>query len=364
MTEFHPKPDCGWSTLQEGTLHCGLAEQITGLRQPVEAEVCRSCQAWFPPTAGHWTPAVASLVYRSCREIEKGGGSGRVNAEEAGVLWRRALSFIPEEAESISTAAEVQAQINLDLPDIADWIPRPKPRFGPAVREWGVGVTTAPRPRPTLARTLQGLHRAGWTDVRLFADGEVEIPDAWRHLEVSWRSPRMGAWPSYYLALAELLMRRPSADAFMIVQDDTVLFEHPQLRSYVESILWPAPERGIVSLYCSKAYARPVPGWHRLDERLIWGGQILIFDRETLIELVSDPGVIRHRLDPTGLANIDGVIGQWAEATGTGVYVPSPSLAQHIGQTSSIWENSLILMNRRAIAFAGTTRRDEVPLPT
>ena len=61
---------------------------------------------------------------------------------------------------------------------------------------WAVGVTTAPRPRPTLERTLQGLRRAGWPECHVFDDAR-----------------RAGAWANWIAALGTLLARHPRADA-------------------------------------------------------------------------------------------------------------------------------------------------------
>ena len=49
---------------------------------------------------------------------------------------------------------------------------------------------------------------------------------------------------------------------------------------------------------------------------------------------------------------IPDVIADWAEATSTPIYVPSPSLTQHIGETSAIWHGVYdIAPHRRAACF-------------
>jgi hypothetical protein len=355
----HPSVVCTWLRSHGQQTHCGLVRDMTGLTDPercaVTSEVCQACQQWFPPTREQLNPVVASRLFQNCRDAIRHDGLAGFSQEQAVALQTLALEAIPHDFDSVPLSVQVDAQRNTRLPDVSRLIPRPRKRFGPRVREWGVAVTTAPRTQPTLARCLASLHAAGWNRPRIMVDGDVSVPPEWRHLEVSLRQPRLGAWPNYYLTLVELLMRQPSAEAYLVIQDDTVFFEHPDLRDYVESILWPEPDLGIVSLFCSRAYARPDWGWYRLREPLSWGALALIFDRETAIRLVSDSHVVRHRFSAgdAGLAHIDGLIGVWAHNTGTPVYLSSPSLSQHIGHTSSIWKDSQAFVNRRAAEFAG-----------
>src|SRR5258708_24436567 len=44
------------------------------------------------------------------------------------------------------------------------------------IHEWSVGVTTAPRSTPTLARCLVSLQAAGWEQPQIFAEPGVELP--------------------------------------------------------------------------------------------------------------------------------------------------------------------------------------------
>jgi hypothetical protein len=46
-----------------------------------------------------------------------------------------------------------------------------------------------------------------------------------------------------------------------------------------------------------------------------------------------------HRWNPKhkGLANLDALIGQWAERSRVPIFFPTPSLVQHIGHVSTLW---------------------------
>src|SRR5207244_12425388 len=62
----------------------------------------------------------------------------------------------------------------------------PSERKSPRVQNWAVGVTTAPRPQPTLHSCLDSLFRAGWQEPRLFVDSAVTIPDRFSDLPLTF----------------------------------------------------------------------------------------------------------------------------------------------------------------------------------
>jgi hypothetical protein len=222
------------------------------------------------------------------------------------------------------------------------------------VRNWAVGVTTAPRGQDTLARTLESLSGAGWPEPALFIDTAVQVPEKFSDLPGTFRDARLGAWPNYYLAVAELLLRAPQADALLIAQDDIVFPGGVNIREYLEAALWPGKKPGLVSLYCSSAYTESTPGWHLHRGLWVWGALALVFPRDLAREFILDGHVFDHRRTQLndGLANIDLVIGAWAVRHGIGVWHTTPSLVQHIGDCSAIWPMSTNDGPRRADSFA------------
>jgi hypothetical protein len=339
---------------------CGLLQELTGALDQqlciVRADACRACCSWFPPSPRDLNPVVASLLYNlSARILDQGGVPG-CDSHRAAELNELAIQNIRAEDDCVAVSSETNAQANLDCPDLAKLIPLPKRRCGPRVTDWAVGVTTAPRNQATLDDCLASLAAAGWKESRLFIDGDVSLSTASAALLATRHSPQIGAWPNYYLALGELVMRSPHADAYLLVQDDAVFFKHPLLRSYVESVLWPGHSPGLVSLFCSRAYTQPAAGWHQLEEPFVWGAQAIIFSHSAALALLADEQIVEHRLQPAedGLAKIDVAIGQWAARTGTPVYLPTPSLVQHIGHVSALWPNARADQNRRANRFVGT----------
>lgn len=228
---------------------------------------------------------------------------------------------------------------------------------GPRIRSWAVGVTTAPRRTPTLARCIESARAAGFRP-RIFAEPESPIPSQARGLPVSWRQSRAGPWPNYLLGLVELLARDPEADAYLMLQDDVVIYPGEgglTLRAWLEEALWPDAAVGAVSLYTSRRYAAAAVGWHRVL-RWTWGACALLWPRARLVEFL---GSSLGRQLPPGLTpqtwrNIEHPIAAWQQSRRRSIWAPTPSLAQHVGATSTIWSaRATASGNRRASRYAG-----------
>lgn len=222
------------------------------------------------------------------------------------------------------------------------------------VKTWAIGVTTAPRKTPTLGRTLASLEEAGFQEVRVFAEPDSEVPDSSIGGKITIRDETIGAWPNWYLALSELYLRTPRADAYMLVQDDVVMCRG--LRRYLERQLWPHHRVGFVSIYRSAGYRELSPGFSEvsLAEGML-GALTLIFPNFAARSLLADHHTLAHRLRgrQSGLAHIDDVVGFWARKSRLGGWVHTPSLAQHIGEESAIWGSTYNLGKRIASDFVG-----------
>ena len=382
---------------------CRLLRLISGVADEslaqVNADACRTCCESFPPTFERWNPVIASLLFELTQQVVDRGGALGCSATAAKALQTRVDLAL--EIDASPTQSIIPARVSGQCCDLGealpsdngqsewqchhpahavatpekcrqcgDWSPRhPVSRFlslremvpvasqraEPTIRSWAVGVLTAPRREATLEWCLDSVVRAGWATPHLFVDGLVRIPPRFNHLPITWRERPVGAWPNYWLALAELVQSQPEADAYLLLQDDAVLYDRGNLREYLESALWPASEPSLVSLYCSQAYTVLEPGWRRLPERFVWGALAFVFPRALARQFVGDPEVLAHRWNGphNGLRQVDVMIGQWAESRGHGVHLPSPSLVQHVGNTSSIWESASNQGWRRADWFAG-----------
>jgi hypothetical protein len=341
---------------------CGLLEQITGGSAGhlcrVGRDACEACCKSFAPTAAELNPVVESLLYNISTEILTGGGLERCGLEQAKAVNHVASKYVPWEHDCLDTPAG--KEIPSSSATLFEIIPAPARRSGARVKRWGVGVTTAPRPLPTLGDCLTSLSGAGWSDLRLFVDGAVDVPEPFQGLPRTERTPGLGAWPSYYLALAELLMREPKADAFLLMQDDVVFASGFDVRAYLEEVLWPGKEPAIVSLLCPRPYTRPGPGWYPFRDDWIWGAQAFAFSAEAARGFLADPGVVRHRdsRERNPVADIDWCVGQWASRRRRPIYYPTPSLVQHVGQISSLWKGRRAWGFRRASWVASKDEHD------
>lgn len=227
------------------------------------------------------------------------------------------------------------------------------PDAASAVKEWAVGITTAPRKRTTLTRCLQSLAAAGWDCPRIFAEPGTQLPPNLSNYSLTQRDETLGAFPNWYLGLCELIMRQPEADAYFMCQDDVVF--SIGLRGYWNERLWPSERVGVVSAYCPEHWAQEKkPGFyietHGWDS---WGALAYVFPNISAYRFISDPEVIGHRRFgvASGLRNIDGVVGHWCQRQGLPYFVHVPSLACHIGRTSTLWPRASNHGRRQAGSF-------------
>ena len=136
----------------------------------------------------------------------------------------------------------------------------------------------------------------------------------------------------------------------MIVQDDTLFCSVAGLRGYLESIFWPGRQPGVASLFCSRADTQPHAGWYRFEGVWVWCALAFVFSREAAQRFLADRDVVLHRWSRSrnGLADISWRVGKWAHSNDVPIYYPTPSLVQHIGDVSALWEGVRAFGNRRA----------------
>jgi hypothetical protein len=238
------------------------------------------------------------------------------------------------------------------LRDLVEVIPPPAERHASQLRNWAVGVTTAPRDQSTLGLSVDSLIRAGWTNPVIFADGKVDVPRRFDHLRTTRRVNQLGAWPNFLLGLQELLFAEPDADAYLMVQDDAVFCDGVDVREYLEDhVLWPGASPSIVSLYCPAPYTKEPDTWHTLDEAWVWGALAFVFPAEIAKRMILDKAVHEHRWqkERNGKALIDVMIGEWAARNESPIHYPVPSLVQHIGHVSTVFAGNHVLGPRREV---------------
>lgn len=356
--------ECGFRGQAEGdaagqTAICGL---VRAALPEAEARYCRvprstclaCCQA-APATPTAWNPVVGSLVYHAASALVKDPGARPEVKTWASAAQASALVCL--DAASQGLARKPQPVAHFDK--LCEVLPPPARRHAKPIRKWAVGVTTAPRPRPTLEACLGNLTRAGWESPHLFIDSAVRVSKRFGHLPGTLRSPAAGAWPNHYLALFELTMRQPDADAFLILQDDALIYDGENVRAYLEKVLWPGDQFSVVSLYCPQPYTATRYGWHRYRKSWVWGALALVFPRATVQTYLRDRSICQHRWRSAsgGMSQIDVLIGWWARQRRIPFWFPTPSLIQHVGETSTLSADCPASGPRAASLFVGNKSR-------
>ena len=339
---------------------CELLARLIGPagagRCHVGRDACEACVNSFPPTPEDINYVIASMIVRITDDLIETGasvGEDRLRAIELRDWAERCIPVaFPDEAEA---SGSLPVESSLPWAPLDRTIPMPVARCGPSVREWAVGITTAPRRLPTLEFGLAALMAAGWEEPRLFVNesdqplagavrrGRQDGPrDADRRLaELLPRAGRADAPPPCRRRLHDLAGRRaadPAPGAARLPGAGALAGR-------------PAGDRLAV---LARPYTQAGPGWYALPMQWIWGALAFVFPADLARRFLADPEVIRHRgRGPSGLTGIDVLVGRFAYRHDLPVYFPTPSLVQHIGHVSALWENAHVSGSRRAASFAG-----------
>ncbi len=341
------------------TAICGMLQEVFAGEPTVcctvARDACNVCCRSFPPSTACWNPVVASLIYdRAWKAVE---AASATDLEGLRQMCERALDSL--DVVYLEPLPPIEPNVDPMQP-LVEVVPLPRIRHGATVRQWAVGVTTAPRLQSTLEPCLESMVRAGWETPHLFVDSAVRIPQKFSHLPGTLHDAKIGAWPNYYLALGELLLRQPFADAYLIAQDDILFYDRESLPPYLERVLWPGKTPGLVSLYCAPPYDARRRGWHAERDSRNTGPLAMVFPRDLAKAFITDAAVFEHRWlsDPKAATSVDDVVARWASDHGVPLWFPTPSLVQHIGDTSTLWPWGRALGHRRASRFAGDREKD------
>lgn len=172
------------------------------------------------------------------------------------------------------------------------------------------------------------------------------------------RGTNVGGWSNFVLAAHELVHRDPDADGYLMLQDDAMLARFSGLRLYVDRVMQSIVSGSIASLYCCEIDSRPHFGWHRSTLTMQRGAQGFAFGGEAMRRFVADP-ITRpwegpwhnNGARPLEQRGIDGNVGRWAHQRSVPLWLPTPSLIWHLGETSTLWPGTAMLGIRRAGDF-------------
>ena len=186
--------------------------------------------------------------------------------------------------------------------------------------EFAVAVTTVrERILYPLPQTLKSLRAAGFDNIH-------EVIDSKKPMGI------VGTWVKTLWALWVL---NPRATHYIIFQDDILAMKN--LREYLAKSEY--PENGYCNLCTYPENTTPklsTPGWHRATKRGK-GAQALMFDPKAVKALLTSGRLVSKPHDARNAdRSLDGMIVEAMEQAGYKEYVHSPSLVDHVGQSSTI----------------------------
>ena len=244
-----------------------------------------------------------------------------------------------------------------------------------------IGITTAPRKVLTLDRTLDSLAGAGLLPRLTCISAEpasplpANVPPQTLVLRQSDKRGCLRNWQHLAHTLVALAAARRSSDCpldwILLLQDDVIVTADilPQLQAIMTC---PDREPAAYSIYTNKPM-RPrqeaFPGWGLANYNAThgyWGALGLLAHRdqwEQILETV--PLQQPQRAHPVGTApvlfrKIDVLFGRACLEAKLPLYTPMKSLADHIGETSTIGRDAIaaIQANRRGYGFEPQTNAE------
>lgn len=140
-------------------------------------------------------------------------------------------------------------------------------------------VTTAPRKVSYLESTLESIDAAGFERPLVSYDETLAL----------------GSYRNFKRTVLELLESSPTADAYLIFQDDISVARG--LRQWIEKNFWPeSPEKiGVASLYCAVPHCFNRQGWHKLALQPSDSSEV---DTDGVVEIVAKSLAERGRCYP------------------------------------------------------------------
>ncbi|MCD0460505.1 hypothetical protein [Roseiconus lacunae] len=341
---------------RDASIRCALLDQLVGEvpvpSDSVDRQMCQACCDSFYPTVDDWNPVIASLVFQRASERLAELHPGAPTCGNVEQIMTKAIEQLPVvlryENDLIDDLQRHRQPTSIDLAALHRCLPLiPASSQSRATHRWSVVITTSPRRQPTLQICYDSLVASGWSDPAIAIDGVDGVVRPPGSNVIAERANPVGAWPAWIASLRYLVST--DADVVMIVQDDTLFPEIQCLKQYVDQNLWPN-DHSIVSLYTSSDDVRPDNRWQPFPRRWALGALAMAFPQRLAHNLLA--AIDARQLDfIEGDAGIDTRIGVWAQRHGIEIWHPSPSLVQHIGQVSTVWESSRAVGIRRASRY-------------
>lgn len=234
------------------------------------------------------------------------------------------------------------------------------------VMKWTVGVVTAPREKGYyLQKTLSSIKMAKFENVTVFAEPHSIVPEDY---QVVHRPKKYGDWTNWAAGFYELLLSNPETDYFLMAEDDSIFCQ--DTKKYIEYAIPYLGNFGYLSLYTPSKFQCNKKCFHNeLNGVHTWSTVAIVIKKEKAISFFSDCDVQRHRFEDifgeskqfwmcskTEINNSvkDAVLAKWCSKYNYPVYYHTPSLAEHIGEFSTLTDQESTKNNSRMSAdFVG-----------
>jgi hypothetical protein len=205
-------------------------------------------------------------------------------------------------------------------------------RVQPRPELFALAMISAPRPAPTVNRTIAEVRHGGFTQrLRVFAEpgSVVAGPPG---VEIARNRNRLGMWPNW-LQAAEYLLGQTAAPYLVLFEDDLELAACAALALQYAVQTLPTDSFGLATLFTTRLFVSNRvmwQGWSTLDSPP-WGSLGYCFSRDSLRELIRSSAVRGHKSS----TDTDGVVSRGMVEIGRKVYAHVPSLCGHAGEGNS-----------------------------
>ena|GEM_PF-2365008 len=210
--------------------------------------------------------------------------------------------------------------------------------------DWAVGITTAPRRKPTLKQSVESCHRAGFVPT-VYAEPGTNIDGV--NASIMTRPFLHGPHRNWMQTIRDLVQHNPQAKWVAIFQDDALFCKGT--RKFLDEMPWPGEKTGVVSLYCpddTHYEEEGFVGCKRVAVRDLNGAVAMVFPMVIAKRIADSPkceawaGHPNRNEVPEKKSCIDRFIGQTMSDWELDVYVYDPGMVQHIGATSTIYSDT------------------------
>ena len=198
-----------------------------------------------------------------------------------------------------------------------------------------VAITTAPRPVPTLNKSIQSFRQAGFDEkIHIFADGiSPEVED--QNVSIIVNEPKLEELANWFSALDYLLSL--NTDWVMLIQDDATWAKNSkkQLEKDLEHVS-KLPDVGFYSLFTHRTVYKRLPketGIHCINREYRGDGAVCyVFPRDAAMKLAEEPANRQWHTK----RNTDNVVSGRLNDMGYNTYYRIPSMINHtLGSANS-----------------------------